>query len=477
FSNGTRLRYGFQDYNLTYVWQPGNRDKLVLNGYVGDDLLKMKEHEYQADAKLQWLNAIGSLRWEHRFGPKVLLTQRVYLTHYRTRLQVSQNALDVGLPSRLTDIGYVGKLSRTWRQGSLTAGGTFTHHRLHPQYPESINIFEGINTGNPGRYTLEEFALYAEGSHRWNRLTAEVGLRYSGATHQSFYTGGLEPRARLRYELPKGRSLSLSYQLNRQYMNQVTLSGAGMPMDFWMPSTRDIPAQRIHGLDFSFAQLLHNGTYELLLEGYYRKLAHQTVFNGGLLDIFNQAYQIENHLLKGNGENYGVELMVKKNRGRWNGWVAYTLAWANRRFPELREGRLFPAKYDRRHNLNLLLRYTFNDRWNAALTYVYASGNAVTYPKGMYMIGENAVSVYDEYNSSRMPPYHRMDLSVNYRLGKQRRSSLNFSVYNVYMRHNPVLVSVHVKPSKDGKRLIIRKRNMPLYSLLPSISYIFKFGK
>ena len=102
-------------------------------------------------------------------------------------------------------------------------------------------------------------------------------------------------------------------------MNQITVSSAGLPIDFWMPSTKDISGQKVHSLDVSFSQPLRNGDYELLVEGYYRKLSHQTIFNGGLLDMFNQTYRIEDHVLTGKGRNYGVELMLRKSRGRWNG--------------------------------------------------------------------------------------------------------------------------------------------------------------
>ncbi|MBD3592104.1 TonB-dependent receptor [Bacteroides sp. GM023] len=475
FEDNTRLRYGFQDYNLTYVWKPDSKNKIVLNSYVGNDLLKLKEHQYQVDFKIQWLNAIASLKWEHRCNEKVSLTQRVYMTHYRTNLRANQNSLNMTMPSRLTDVGYMGNAD--WRLGTwkIKSGGTFIHHILRPQYPESVNIFEGINAGNPGRYEMEEFVLYAEAEKKWGNLTMDMGLRYSGAMQNDCYNGGAEPRIRLEYELPEDRILSLSYQLNRQYMNQITVSSAGLPIDFWMPSTKDISGQKVHSLDVSFLQPFPGGDYELLVEGYYRKLYHQTIFNGGLLDMFNQTYRIEDHVLTGEGRNYGVELMLKKSRGRWNGWIGYTLAWADRQFPELREGNTFPAKYDRRHNVNAMVHYTLDDHWDFAMTFVYASGNAVTYPRAMYMIGENAVCVYDEYNSSRMPSYHRMDLSVNYWLGHKKNSCINLSLYNAYMRHNPVFVQVDVKPSKDNAGLLIKKKNMSLYSLLPSVSYIFKF--
>ena len=113
FEDNTRLRYGFQDYNLTYVWKPNPKNKIVLNSYVGNDLLKLKEHQYQVDFKMQWLNAVASLKWERQYNEKTSLTQRVYMTHYRTNLRANQNTLNMTMPSRLTDLGYMGNLD--WR--------------------------------------------------------------------------------------------------------------------------------------------------------------------------------------------------------------------------------------------------------------------------------------------------------------------------------------------------------------------------
>lgn len=113
-----------------------------MNSYVGNDLLKLKEHQYQVDFKMQWLNAVASLKWERQYNEKTSLTQRVYMTHYRTNLRANQNTLNMTMPSRLTDLGYMGNLD--WRLGTwkMKTGGSFIHHILHPQYPESVNILK-----------------------------------------------------------------------------------------------------------------------------------------------------------------------------------------------------------------------------------------------------------------------------------------------------------------------------------------------
>jgi hypothetical protein len=471
----TTLRYDFQDYNATYVYQPSEKDKIVVNAYGGRDLLKMEEYQYQVDAHLKWLNMAGSARWNHQFTPKSRMTHRIYGSHYQTTLDARQNTYDIALPSRITEGGYKGEVSLDFRRLSLQTGVEASLYSLSPQYPETHNLFEGINLYRPKDYHVLTTAAFAEVTHRWKEWIFNAGVRYNGSYHSSYRKGDVDPRLQASYSLKKGGKISASFVMAHQYINQITVSTVGFPLDFWMPSTQEIPAQQALTCNIGYMQPLFGGDYEFSAEAYWRALNHQTIFDGGLYDMITQNYQIEEHVLLGKGRNYGIELFLKKNRGRLNGWVSYTLAWADRKFPSLRDGKWFPAKYDRRHNLNATLHFTLNNQWDFSAVYIYASGNAVTLPVALYMVGENAACVYEPYNSSRMPSYQRMDLSANFHFGRKHNQSLNASLYNVLKRHNPIFIQVSVKPSSDGKSLQIKKRNMALYSLLPSLSYTFKF--
>lgn len=474
-ADNTYLRYDFQDYNLTYVYQPTSRDRIIVNAYAGRDLMKIKEHQYQTNGHLKWINAVGSIRWNHRFKGDTKMSHRLYASHYQTELKINQNSLYIALPSHITEGGYKGNVSFRIDNTSLQAGVEAGIYQLHPQYPETEDVFEGINKNSPQDYHTTTFGAFIEAERHFGDLTVNGGLRYNGIARSGYYTGNLDPRLQATYRLPGKGKLYASLVVAHQYINQINVSTVGFPLDFWMPATSEIPSQRACTWNLGYIQPLFGGRYELSAEAYYRTLNHQTIFDGGLYDMITQNYQIEEHVLLGKGRNYGMELLLKKNQGRWNGWISYTLAWADRKYPTLRDGQWFPAKYDRRHNLNATLCFTLNDHWDFSAVYIFASGNAVTLPIGLYMVGENAVCVYEPYNSSRMPAYQRMDVSVNYHFGTKRNQSLNFSLYNVLKRHNPIFIQVSAKPSDDGNSMQIKKRNMTLFSLLPSLSYTFKF--
>lgn len=474
-ADNTYLRYDFQDYNLTYAYRPTERDRIVLNGYVGRDLMTLKEHQYQVTGKLQWINAVGSARWQHHFRHGNNMTHRLYASYYHTALDAKQNTLSISLPSHITEGGYKGEMTFHLGDTHLQTGGEVSIHRLSPQYPQTKNLFEGINRNRPQTFRTITSSVFVEAEHSLGNITLHAGLRYNRSSQSSYRVGNFDPRLQVVYNLKQKGKIYTSFVTAHQYINQINVSTVGFPLDFWMPATQSMPEQRAHTWNIGYAQPLYGGFYEFSAEAYYRTLSNQTIFNGGLYDMVTQNYRIEDYVLVGQGRNYGLELFIKKNRGRWNGWISYTLAWADRKFPTLRNNEWFPAKYDRRHNLNATFCFTLNNHWDFSAVYIYASGNAVTMPVALHMIGENAVCVYEPYNSSRMPSYQRMDLSANFHFGSKRNQSLNASLYNVLKRHNPIFIQVGVKPSKDNASLQIKKRNMALYSLLPSLSYTFKF--
>ena len=325
-----------------------------------------------------------------------------------------------------------------------------------------------------------EYGIYLQNhlliGTRWEALT---GIRYSGSVSagSSCRYSGIEPRVSLSYEWRPDRKFLFSYTLQRQYMNQVVVSGIGFPTDFWLPASRFVPAQGSHNLSLGYFQSFADGAYELSVEGYYKHLSNQLEFNGEMIDMVNQDYQIEEHLYYGKGKSYGIEFMLRKNGGRLNGWISYTIGKSLRKFPDINGGNSFPAKNDRRHDLSVTACYKLNRRWDLSAVFVYATGSAFTMPTALYLIGENAVNEYGPHNGARMPDYHRLDLSASYWLkrGRRRESMINFSLYNAYARANPIFLSVSIRPSDDGKSIRISPKGQSLYSLIPSINYSFKF--
>ena len=213
----------------------------------------------------------------------------------------------------------------------------------------------------------------------------------------------------------------------------------------------------------------------------------------------------DNQFVFGKGEAYGIELFVKKRVGKFNGWIGYTLSYTKRTFPDLNRGKEFYAKYDRRNDASVVLSYDLNKKWTFATIFVYGTGNAITIPTSYYVIDGNITYDYSDRNAFRMPAYHRLDISATFtpdkikhierrknRVSKRKgiaieevklpnkyfknyESSWNFSVFNVYNRHNPYILYFANEGSATQGNLKIKAKQVYLFPILPSVTWNFKF--
>ena len=186
----------------------------------------------------------------------------------------------------------------------------------------------------------------------------------------------------------------------------------------------------------------------------------------------------DNNFVYGNGKSYGLELFLKKNYGKTTGWIGYTLSKTTRQFDEINNGEEYFAKYDRRHDLSVIVTHEFNDKWTASVVFVYATGNSFTPILGrLFMENGNLLVEYGEHNSYRMKPYHRMDFSLTYKFVNKKNfnSSLNFSVYNLYNRHNPYFIYFDYDGDITQGSFVTNAMQISVFPILPSVSWNFEF--
>lgn len=496
--------YDFQDYNFSFIGNPTEKDKITVHGYWGKDIFNLQQEEYRLAGKMQWSNLAASASWQRKWNEKQSMRHVLFFGDYENLLKNKQVGLSIELPSSIYTTGYKNEFIFRFPVTTLTAGLEYNYNYLKPQAPLvdiNNNTYDELAYQ---KYKSHSVALFAD--TRWNitrRISAGIGLRYiyyaqvgpyddvsynelKEATGNKHYGRGksvygknlIEPRADIRFMLSEQQSAYITYNRHNQILNLVSISSVGFPTDFWISASKNIPEQSGNNFSAGYYRSFGRNDYELSVEAYYRKMSGLAELNNGLFDLTSEKFILEQTLSYGKGEAYGLEFLLKKNNGKLTGWISYGLGWSYRRFPDINNGKKFPAKHDRRHDLSVTLMYSPNKKWDVSSVFVYATGNAFTLPVGLYAMGGLIIKEYGPYNGYRLPDYHRLDLSATYWLFRKNshESGFNISIFNVYNHWNPLYLYFRVKESDlENNYLKISRKQMCIYNFVPSLSWIFKF--
>jgi hypothetical protein len=274
------------------------------------------------------------------------------------------------------------------------------------------------------------------------------------------------------YLLGPKDALKASYNRIHQFIHQLSNTTSSTPTDVLIPSSDNVKPQIADQWSLGYFRNIHKNMLETSVEAYYKNLQHQIDYKNGADLIFNST--VESELVFGRGWAYGAEFMVRKNTGRLNGWVGYTWSKTMRQFDLIDEGEAFPARQDRRHEATVVGIYDLTRKLKLAATWIYNTGNAVTFPAGKYVIDDKIVAYYTKRNAYRMPDYHRLDLALTW-VRKQTakvESSWNFSLYNAYGRENAYFISFRQNKENPDRTEAVQ---ISLFNIITSISYKFKF--
>uniref|UniRef100_UPI0030D9653C TonB-dependent receptor plug domain-containing protein n=1 Tax=Algoriphagus aquimarinus TaxID=237018 RepID=UPI0030D9653C len=296
-----------------------------------------------------------------------------------------------------------------------------------------------------------------------------------------------EPRVAFRYLFNDEFSVKAAYNRNFQYVQIASNSSAGLPIDRWILAGTYVPPIRADQISLGFFRNFDNNRWEFSVEGYYKDFKNIIDLRNGAQILFTD--KIETEILKGNGWAYGTEFMLRKNVGKTTGWLAYTWSRSWRKTPGVSEGLKYNPRYDRPHDVTLVLNHEFSPSWSAGLTFIYTTGQAVSFPIGLYNVDLQSVPLYSKYrNEDRFPDYHRMDASVTWKnsdKGRKWKGSWNFSIYNLYGRKNPFAYefreiyndNIKYSSAEDGPIVTSRQGVVMtyLFTFLPSITYNFQF--
>jgi hypothetical protein len=513
--------YYFYDLNLKMNYKLGEKDKIFLSGYYGLDKFSFRSNQDDFKVDMPWGNGIAAFRWNHLFTNKLFMNVTTTFSDYQFSFLSDQDQFKFSLKSGVRDVG--AKVDFSYFPNSrhkIKWGADYIYHTFTPSSisAESDSVVF-LDPSNAAKLFSHESALYLMDEFDLNeKIRINAGLRYSMYQHVGPFTryikgdgistqdtsinydkgnvikfyNGLEPRISFRWLLKDNSSIKGGYSYNYQYVHLTSLSAVSLPTDIWYPTTDKAKPQQGWQASLGYYRNFFNDKYEASVEVYYKGMKNLIEYAEGVLPGDDVNDNTDNYLVFGNGWAYGIEFFLKRNFGNLTGWIGYTWAKTERKFPDLNNGKVYPAKYDRRHDLTVVGSYKLNERWTFGAAFIYATGNTLTLPSSWYVQDQALLFNYGARNSTRMAPYHRLDLSATLygkkfksktdeltgetvQVKKKYQSNWSFSVYNVYNRANPFFLYV----DNDGDFLQgdfkISVKQVSLFPIIPSVTWNFEF--
>ena len=481
----------FYDFNLKANYKIGDNDRIFLSGYFGKDKLGIKN-----DFGIDWSNKTATLRWNHLISNKLFSNTSLIYSDYNYNISINAGPGNFGIRSEIRDWNLKEEIAfYSSTRTSYKFGLNAIHHTITPG--KISNNTTGYDFALQDRSSLEG-ALYVSGNFKANsKLNIDYGVRVSGfaalgagdyyklddsrriadtLTYAEWEIAKSyvipEPRISMSYLLTPASSVKASYARNAQYLHLISNSTSANPTDKWIPVNNVIKPGVSDQVSLGFYQNLKDGKYELSAETYYKTSQNVVDYKDGAEVFTSDA--IETQLLSGKGRAYGVELLLKKKTGKFTGWIGYTLSKSEIQITGINKGDWYSAKQDRTHDISVVGIYQIAKKWTVSGTFVYSTGNAVSFPSGKYNVADNTVFYYTERNGYRMPAYHRLDLAVTKELRHRKRfsSEVSVGVYNAYAHENAYSISFRQNAENPGKTEAVQTT---LFRIVPSITYNFKF--
>lgn len=480
----------FYDLNVKANYKIGKKDRIFLSGYFGRDNFEL------ADLfGFGWGNATGTLRWNHIVNDKLFSNTSVVFSNFDYKFSIGSGDDAFGVKSSIQDWNLKQDFSYFLNQkNSLKFGANVVYHTFKPgALSSSSGSFNEIRLDS--KYALEIGAYIQNDQKIGNRFNLMYGLRYSGFDFMGAgkaytfdeegqkidekeygdfetikYYHGLEPRVSMSYVITEQNSVKLAYNRNYQYMHQLSNSTTSSPTDSWVPSSNNIKPQIADQIALGYYQNLKSNMYAITTEIYYKHLQNQIDYKNGANLFLNN--EVEAELVFGKGRTYGLEIQLEKKKGKFTGWLSYTLSRSLRTFDQINDGKEFSARQDRIHDISIVAIYKINKALVVSSNFIYYTGNAVTFPSGKYEVNGTIVPYYTERNGYRMPAYHRLDIGLTWYMKERKKfeHNLNISFYNVYARENPYTITFRENPDNPAETQAVQTT---LFKLVPSITYNF----
>jgi hypothetical protein len=475
----------FDDFNAKMNYRFSDKDRLFISGYLGRDVLGLSNR-----FNINWGNETATLRWNHLYNNKLFLNTSLIYSNFDYKINVQSENYNFSILSKINDwnfkqeVQYFPNVNNEWR-----IGYNIVHHTIIPGQITNDTIPVDKKQIKQGL----ESVVFA--SNDW-QATKNIKINYGVRLSSFMVLGGsyyyildenknitdtinqsnliknyiyIEPRISLSYSINESRSIKAAYTRNTQDLHFITNSISGSPTDKWIMNSNNVKPEICDQVSLGYFQNFEENVYVFSAETYYKSMQNQIDYKDNA-DV--QSSVIETELLYGKGRAYGLELLLKKNKGEFTGWVGYTLSRVEKQINGINQNQWYPARQDRTHDFSIVTMYTISKRWSVSAVWVYQTGNAITFPSGKYEVGGKTVLLYTERNANRMPAYHRLDLGTKYILKEQKHlnSVISIGLYNAYGRENPYIITFE-KSKTDPNKIVAVQTS--LFRWIPSVSWDF----
>jgi len=496
-----KSKINFYDINAKVTQSLGKNDRLFLSFYNGHDQFSMQQM-----IGLGYGNTSGTLRWSHIFNDRLTSNLSLIGSRYRYGIDLNYSPYDFSIKAGTDALSLNYDFMMIWNDQHVSKFGLSSgiQYYLQGEIDDrggALSQYLQVDQSKAvSRKALEHAIYFTHDYTPTPRLSFRAGVRLScfqniGA--EEFYVfedvihavidtiqygkGEIfnteihpEPRLAAKFQFDEHSSIKASYSRTVQYAQVASSATGGLPFDVWFPVSPNIKPQKCDQFALGYFRNFKDDAIETSVEVYYKNMQNVIDFKDNAITY--GSVLIDGEVRTGKGRSFGAEFLVRKNVGKFTGWISYTYSRTFRTIKDINHGKEYRSPYDRPHNFVIVANYDVTPRISLAANWIYNTGVPVTFPYGQYTINGMTYAVYNgKRNESRYPDYHRLDLSFTCKLGNLKKNKrfhheINVSVYNAYARHNTWAITFD--QADDGSMVT---KNMYLFSAVPSISYNFKF--
>lgn len=504
----------FYDLNTKLSYKVNDNNSLYLSGYFGRDVFSLNKSFTNI-----YGNSTLNLRWNHLYSDKLFSNLSLIYSDYYYGLDLDFVGFkwDSGIKNYNIKYDFKHYISDKFK---LNYGLNGIYYEFNPGTIKPTGEDSGINPDQLDKKYAFEPSVYLDAENQLSeKITVSYGLRYSlfyrlGASTINYYDNNnpvvfnsdlqiyekgtptsteyfgknkviqdynnLEPRLAVSYQFKENQSVKASYNRMAQYLQLISNTSSPTPLDVWMPSDNYIKPQIADQVALGYFRNINNGAYSLEVETYYKEIKNRLDYIDGADLIANDA--IEQVILNGQMRSYGLEIMFRKNEGKFNGWISYTLSKSEQqtpgRTPEetgINNEKWYNSPYDKTHNLAITSAYNLNEKWSFGANFALQSGQPVTYPNGQYEYLGITIPSYGLRNEHRLPAYHHLDISATLTPTKNKdrnwKGEWVFSIYNLYNRMNAASINFRQNVDTAANEAV----KTSIFGIVPAVSYNFKF--